>query len=263
LRVIITVKLIGHNKEIEDQIFKKYAELRKEKDLCKECNAPKEINNGRPVSFFVVGEDFPKQKFRVMFVGKTVQDRWEDQPVDPASDFIDPRKYAREHLFMPSWSTYPFFQCIKEICQILWKTNNLEDIWRRIAITNLVKCSTSPGCDTTPELLKRNCIQNARFLEEEVKIAKPTHIVFFTGLNYDEYLDKIGFGYNQYGGGEKIDHLECWEGPIKMWQKNFIEDGEVKMRYLRTYHPSFFKFKGEKVKEVFCQLIAQWITDAQ
>lgn len=250
-------EISGHNKEIEDQIFKKYGELRKEKGLCKGCNVPKEVNGGLPVSFFVIGESFQEQKCRVMFVGKTVRDGWENDPIEVVSGFIDPRKNAKEELFLPFWSTYPFWQCIKEICQRLWEISNPEDIWRRIAITNLVKCSTSPNIDTTPDLLKRNCIENARFFENEVKEAQPTHIILFTGSDYDEYLDKISFGYEDSYGGEKIDRLEGFEGPIKLWQKNFLEKGKVKMRFLRTYHPAFFR-TAEK-KQRFCQLIVEWI----
>lgn len=249
-------ELIGHNKEIEDRIFKKYSELRMRKGLCRKCNAPKEVNDGLPVSFFVIGEDFQKQELRIMFVGKTVQSGWESEPRNKASGFLDARKYAKEQLFLPFWSTYPFWQCIKEICQILWKTTDSEKIWRRIAITNLVKCSTSPDLDTTSDLLKRNCIQIAGFFENEVKIAQPTHIILFTGSDYDEYLKKVSFGY-EYRDGEKI---RTSEGGIKLWQRDFLETDKVKMRFLRTYHPGYFKKQEEKWK--FCQLIVEWITQS-
>lgn len=247
-------ELFGHNKEIEDRIFRKYGELRIQKGLCNKCNVPKEVNDGLPVSFFVIGEDFPKQETRIMFVGKTVQSGWESEPKDEASGFLDVRKYAKEWLFLPFWSTYPFWQCIKEICQILWKTADAEEIWRRIAITNLVKCSTSPELDTTPDLLKRNCIEIAGFFENEVKIAQPSHIILFTGFDYDEYLKRVSFGYN-YRDGEKI---RTSVGSIELWQRDFLEADKVKMRFLRTYHPGFFKKQEDKM--IFCKCIAEWIT---
>jgi hypothetical protein len=256
-------ELIGHNKEIEDHIFEKYRELRTT-DVCLECNSVKRVNDDHPVAFFVVGEDFPKQKYKIMFVGKTVQDGWENDPLDSLSGFIDPRKYAKEHLFLPFWKKLPFWQCIKEVCRYLWKTTDEESIWRRIAITNLVKCSTSEYRDTTPEILKINCIQNAKFFEYEVKMAQPTHIVFFTGRDYDWFLDKIDFGYekgdSEYGDNSNDEKsLKEWSGPMMLWQKTFLEKGNVKMRFLRTYHPGFLEKKKDYVKKKFCQLVAEWI----
>jgi uracil-DNA glycosylase len=256
-------ELIGHDKEIEDRIFQKYAELRVEKGLCRECNVPKEVNDGLPVSFFVVGENFQKQESRVMFVGKTVQSEWEDiSPKNSTSGFWDARRYAKEELFLPFWSTGPFWQCIKEICQILWKINNPEEIWRRIAITNLVKCSTSRNLDETPHQLKRNCIQNAGFFEEEVEIVRPTHIVLFTGPDYDEYLKELTFGYNHskdYPIDFSLEDKEItpFKGANKWLERDFLEAGKVKMRFLRTYHPAFYMEARDKEK--FCMCIASWI----
>jgi hypothetical protein len=249
------MELDGHNKEIEDRIFRKYRDLRVEKkELCDKCNPPRDVNGGLPVSFFVVGEDFPKQQTKLMFVGKTVQSGWDEgqeHHKDEASGFIDARGYAKKALFLPSWSTYPFWQCIKEICQTLWNTNDLEQIWRRITITNLVKCSTSPERDTTPHLLKENCINLAGFFENEVKIAQPTHIILFTGLNYDENLEKVTFGYDFVNVEKTLDI------GVASWKRDFLEDGKVKMRFLRTYHPGYFKTQEEKWQ--FCQFIVDWI----
>lgn len=249
-------ELIGHNKEIEEQLFKKYAELRREKALCKGCNVPREVNNGLPVSFFVVGSEFQNQKFKVLFVGKTVQDGWESEPVNETSGFIDSRKYAKQGLFLPLWSTYPFWHCIKEICQILWNTSDLEAIWRRIAITNLVKCSTATSLDTTPEPLKRNCIQISRFFENEVKIIQPSHMILFTGSDYDKYLENLTFGYEKKNERTSREH---YEDDVRWWHREILDAGNVKMHFLRTCHPGFFKIKSEDRKWDFCHGIAEWI----
>ena len=50
-------ELIGHNKEIESKIFKKYAELR-ERGLCKDCVSVKRVNDGLPVSFLLSARIF-------------------------------------------------------------------------------------------------------------------------------------------------------------------------------------------------------------
>ena len=243
--------LIGHDRELENQIFKKYHELRIEKELCKKCVTSNEVNNGLPVSLYLVGEDFKNQEIKTLFVGKTVQSGWESDPKDEKSNFIDTRVWAKQK-FLPFWSTEPFWLCIKEICQRLWDTNDLSEIWKRISITNLVKCSTSSGLDSTPDTLKNNCIQ-AGFFEYEVKILQPTHIIFITGPGYDEYLKKINFGYiyrdiaKMYDPNTRID----------LWQRDFIESDLVKMKFLRTYHPGYYKNLEDKRN--FSQVIANWI----
>jgi hypothetical protein len=256
-------ELVGHDKEIENSIFEKYAELRLRKRLCEFCSVPKEVNAGLPVSFFSVGEEFQRQELKIMFVGKTVQGGWELEPRNEVSGFLDPRKYAKEELFLPFWSTTPFWQCIKEICQVVWEMDDPAEIWKRIAITNLVKCSTSPGLDTTPLQLKRNCIENARFFENEVKLVMPTHIILFTGFDYDEHLKKLDFGYNCFKEVTGIKFLERgkevlhFKGAEKEWEKTFWGRNKIKMRFLRTYHPAFFKKQEDK--RAFCLHIATWI----
>jgi uracil-DNA glycosylase len=136
-------------------------------------------------------------------------------------------------------------QCIKEICRILWGKNDLELIWRRIAITNLVKCSTSESGDNTPELLKKNCITKAKFFGEEVRLIKPTHIVFFTGNDYDDYLEKIGF---EGTSRElmKFENTDGKKGSVMCWDGK-SEEGGVKIRVLRTCHPSYFNFRSDSL----------------
>lgn len=257
-------ELFGHNREIENALFNKYREIRSEKgDVCDDCNRSiKILNEGHPVSFFVVGENFQRESYKLCFVGKTVQSGWETDPTDPFSGFIDARKSAKEILFLPFWATYSFWQCIKEICRVLWKTSNAEDIWRKIAITNLVKCSASENRDQTPNRLKVNCIFKARFFEEEVKIIKPSHIIFFTGSDYDELIEKINFGF-RYKDVTSNKYLKNLGPSFKAlwWHRKFFEKGKVKMQFLRTYHPGYIKKQSQQ--ECFSHKIAEWIEHNQ
>jgi hypothetical protein len=250
-------ELIGHNLEIEECIFQRYRELRN-KGVCRECAIPNKVNNGYPVSFFVVGEDFQKQQFRVIFIGKTVQGGWEDDPKNEASGFIDVRKSTKEQLFLPFWSTYPFWQCIKEIGQVLWDTSDPEVIWKRIAITDLVKCSTSTDLDNTSDTLIKNC-QKAGFFENEVEIIKPTHLVLFTGSDYDTFLEKLHFNSKSIDETNSKDSRDVGgkRGQVKWWHRKFIDKEMVKMHFLRTSHPGYLKEAEQK--ENFCKYIAEWV----
>jgi len=82
-----------------------------------------------------------------MFVGKTVASGWQSEESIPGSDFIDSREYSKEYLFLPTVKSWiqgsSFWEAIKAVCQIIWKDSSLEEIWQKIAITNLVKCSSA------------------------------------------------------------------------------------------------------------------------
>ena len=51
-----------------------------------------------------------------------------------------------------------------------------------------MKCNNSPDKDTTSDLVKRNCICYLKVFSEEVKIIRPTHIIFYTNRYYDAYI---------------------------------------------------------------------------
>jgi hypothetical protein len=76
-------RLEGHNGAIEDAMIKKYVELRQRSCGCsaRKPYLSDDINDGRPVSFYVIGEDFPKLTTRAMFAGTTVADGWEDSQI--------------------------------------------------------------------------------------------------------------------------------------------------------------------------------------
>jgi len=252
--------LDGHDSKLEETIFNKYREIRKRnKKICDECQQKEKIlNDGHPVSFFVVGENFRKEKYRVMFVGKTVQSGWEeDEPIDRDSGFIDARIYGYK-LFLPFWGTAGLFPCIKEVCRKLWKINDAEKLWEKIIITNIVKCSISESGDQPSKILHENCILKARFFETEVRITEPTHIIFFTYTGYDDYIGSLRFGYSIKD--KNLDYkkkLPEEKGKIIWWHRQFLDKGKVKIHFLRTYHPGYFKKQQEQ--EQFANEIAKWI----
>jgi uracil-DNA glycosylase len=260
-------QLNGHNKTIEDMIISRYIELREKIGGCSACKPylSDDINEGRPVSFYVIGEDFPKQTTRVMFVGKTVTYGWETSPAIPGSDFIDSREYAKASLFLPHVNNWvlgsPFWEAVKAVSQVIWKDNTLDQIWRKIAITNLVKCSASKKDDETPPEMKRNCIETMRFFENEVIFAKPTHLIVFSGGDsekyYDQYLSDLSFGFKTKP--KQINQRNHCDYGVSWWHQEFLEMSIAKMHMLRTYHPS--SRRSPKDQQSFCNGIAKWVKD--
>ena len=259
-------KLEGHDYELEKRIFSMYRNVVRQK-CCLECRRGLNVrieNCGHPVSFYVVGDKFRYEKYRVVFVGKTAWTNWERNPVDEESGFIDARIGTKDELFMPPWSTTAFWQCIKEICWKLWGICDPGDMWRRIMITNIVKCTVVKG---VPDKMKEYCILKCRFLENEVKIVKPTHIIFFTCDNrdyyarrciFDYYIEKLDFGYDY---SEDITDRDHKDKDIRTgwWHRIFIEDRRIRMHMLRVWHPREYQKRKIETKEKFAEKIADWI----
>ncbi len=250
--------LIGHDTKTESRIFRRYAEIcEKKKDICANCREKEKeiqkINDGLPVSFFIVGADMKTTKYRVMFVGKTVTSNWGPKavppdPIEELSVFIDAR-FNSENLFLKQ--DRMFFKCIGSVCQLLWNEDNLdlEKVWRRIAVTDFTKCSNSEGwAKTTPEM-KNNCME-AGFLKAEIEEAQPTHLIFFTGHDYDDQIKKL-FDLPYEIMDEPNDEIKIW------WIRK-SDQNEKQMQMLRTYHPHYFHYNPNK-KELFSQKIASWI----
>jgi len=236
----------------------KYAKIRKKRsEFCEKCNnvVPeiKEVNDGRPVSFFVVGADMKQTKRKLMFVAKTVTSNWGENanlpdPIHRESGFIDTR-YNSESLFLKQDNM--FFICIAEVCRSLWGNQlGLREIWHRIAVTDIVKCSNNSESwrAKTEGIMKNNCVE-AGFLKAEIEEVKPTHLMFFTGHDYDSQIQEL-LGYEPEITDEPEKEIRIW------W--TMPSNNQSKMQVLRTYHPHYFNYHP-KQKTLFYQKIATWI----
>src|SRR5690348_9918761 len=96
---------------------------------CKKCDA--KIRN--PLAIWHVGASFATSNIRVLFIGKP--HRGKPGIIRP-SGLIDPRKKV-ESLRDKAW---PYWSYTREIARQIF--GDREDGWNRIALTNLVKCTS-------------------------------------------------------------------------------------------------------------------------
>ena len=57
------------------------------------------------------------------------------------------------------------------------------------ALSNIVKCNDGSTTDNTTDEIRTNCMDKLGVIWKEVEILKPKRIVFFTGRNYDDFID--------------------------------------------------------------------------
>lgn len=162
------------NNKTEQNIVNLYQKINVGKsNICVQC---KNINLGlyKPVSVWLVGSEYSKQEKRILFIGKNARGECD---VNSIFQF----EYSRKNLWN---SGFPFWSYTKEISKQIFNTDSCE----YIAATNIIKCNSSMGQDTTSSTMKDFCIDDLKIIREEIKVIKPTHIIFYTAKDYDDYV---------------------------------------------------------------------------
>ena len=225
---------------------------------CKDYCVSKGLPQNGPLSFFNVGDSYGKKedKYKVVFVGKN---HWYNkEEVDalncyPNSIFRDCRNDGAKMFTTRQKGYWRELRKITDLLYPNWK-DDAERILKDIVITNLTKCNTSRisdgSEDITPNKLTDNCFN---ILEEEIKILKPKHLVFFTGRDYIDYVEKMCFNYicspeNMY---EQENTKKIGKQKVFWWQREF-SDNNGKMFILNTRHP-------ERAHGDFAKAVSDWI----
>ena len=205
-------------------------------DICKNC---KSNCNGlsSPVGCWCVGIHFFEHEKRILFVGKNAR----GNGCEKGETFQNSFEITRDTLWKKNW---PYWSYTRAITETLFGENSPE----HIAFTNIVKCNNSSDFDTTSDFVKEHCIKQLKVLSNEIEIIKPTHIIFYTSWNYDNYIgnvfDEFAIKINAQKqiGRKKMPWLEA-NASIK--QMNF--------KVLRIGHPQY------KKKEDFVNYVADWV----
>ena len=201
--------------------------------VCAKC---KEINGSlsNPVGCWLVGNKFQQQKKKILFVGKNARGYFDEPTGEKVFD--DGRD-----LWNNGWAYWSY---TAEVVMNIFG----EDSPEYIAFTNIVKCNNSPDIDTTSNSMKEYCILKMRTLYNEIGIIKPTHIIFYTGKDYDDFIPNIFDEYTIVHDGIKP------VGKRNMpWREAAARIDNFKFHVLRIWHPE------RKKKDDYVSAICDWI----
>lgn len=218
----------------------------KENPTCIECYE-EDPGLSPAVSVYYIGEEYNLQSKKILFVGKnargTLENGIDQFPV------IDARESARKYFLYPDSAFWSYSQAIT---RALFKCSK-EEALEKISLTNLVKCNNAMGdegrnpdgstIDQTTFLMKENCLNKVGYFWREVKILKPTHIILFSGADYDQFL---------FGGKHNTDRRRIGQKNVLWFAVEWIIDGH-KTKLLRTGHPERLK------KEDFVSGVCEWV----
>lgn len=173
--------------ELESRLLSLYDEIGLGScGICLEC---RKMNPGiypRAVGCWFVGNEFFEQKKRVLFIGKTARGvpgaNLEENQNDKG--FLNEFRYSRKNLWDKPW---PYWSYTSEICRRPFGGAGME----AAAFTNMVKCNGSDTVDRTTDDMKECCIRKLKAAKREIEVIAPTHIVLYTGRDYDGWLDGL------------------------------------------------------------------------
>jgi hypothetical protein len=218
--------------------------------VCRECN-PK---NKNPMSIWHVGCKFPRDKYKILFVGKTGRGYW-GKP--NKSGYVFATRTDVDNRFFES--EYPYWSYTRDIVSNVY--GSPENGWDRIAFTNIIKCTDTLTVDQTGTSVKNNCILNLGVIQKEIEVLKPKNVIFYTGPSYDNYTTaliknlKVSFKAQKIVSSKRSIKSGSENGnTLKFDQKELIDKkGKTIMRFLITSHPERQK------KERFIRNTVRWI----
>lgn len=221
----------------EQVIFDVYAKIELGNNAICECCQRAHPNLSRPVSIWQVGTKYENSKYKLLFVGKNAR----GNPGRKKGAFLDSTICAEDLFCHKGWAYWSY---TKTICETLYNG----DAWEQFAFTNMVKCNSSATLDTTTGLQKQNCIANLGAFRKELEILKPRNVIFYTGREYDAYLNAV------FDDVEIRSDMEQKVGRKKMpWLEFNGRLGANEIRALRVGHPERMK-KGE-----FTGRLCKWV----
>ena len=193
------------------------------------------------------------------FVGKTTwvkeEDLGDEDKIGSVHKVWDANYYYGEN----ASADRQYWNVIKNVStEVHNLPSNKLDFLNYIFVTNLVKCNIDDkrkkSSNVTPKVYFRNCMD---IFEKEIMIVKPSHVILFTGVNYDDLIDTLTFGYNKKHIYDVTDdeYKKTINDKNVWWWHRIYEDKASKLQLLRTRHPQ------GATSGFTCELV-NWITRA-
>lgn len=238
--------MVKSNNDIENQIRKKYQEIELgHSAICDRCKEQYD-NLSRPIGLWFVGNRFVDNKYRILFIGKNAR----GEPGEPDGAFMNQFNFVRNCLWDKKWAYWGYTRAITE--KVFGERDDLEE---DIAFTNIVKCNISDTIDNTPELLRNNCVNEMKVIQNEIEIINPNIIIMYTANEYDKEMEKI-FTLSEV----KDTRVKVGKRDMPWREANIVYGNNRNGRLLRVGHPERKKKEGETG---FVTLVSTWINNEQ
>ena len=216
---------------------------------CRNCHGAI-TNLSPPVTAWGVGNNFCNESKKILFVGKNARGYNQNPKSFHFHEAFDDGRWLWEpENWHKTWGTWAsaYWTYTREITKKIFGDYSFE----HIAFTNIVKCNNSLGKDTTPDLVKDNCIKKLKVFSGEVKAIRPTHIIFYTNWYYDDYIRDAFDTFNVSSGTKQIGKKYV------KWDSGKATIDGVNFCVLVTGHPERLK------KDEFTNAVCSWVKTTQ
>jgi len=227
---------------------------------CETCDA----GCKRPLLPWIVGDAFEASRDRLVFIGKPHRANPEavvdHSPLDPTWAAVDwdesvtstPDVEMWEHLWNTGW---PYWRYTREICRELYGEDG--EACRHIAMTNIIKCSSSNSTDETTSTMMEICVDKLGVVWREIERLKATTLVFYTH-GFNPPLPRT-FPIAVEGRVKEITgsdyRVTCGMKALGWWEREFAAPWSDRVRSVVVGHPE------RKKKDDFVRMLVEWIRD--
>ena len=198
-----------------------------------------------PISIWHVGPDFATDEHRVLFVGKSARGCPGKRT---GSGLVDATAVGQCLLTESPWAYWGY---TREIARLLYGTS--ECGIKRVAFTNLVKCTNSETTDMTTQTMVSNCTAKMKIISREIELLKPRTVIFYAGRGYDRHIDSLvpqSWGLTAQDRTKQDHRIQLGNKNVPWWERDYIDkSGDTVLRILRTGHPERI-CKSDFTKEV-------------
>ena len=213
-------------------------------EVCKQCEAKIKA----PLLPWHIGADYRDAETKLVVVGKPHRGRpGEELP----SGALDAREQATDLYYNSSWAYWSYTREIVEQVH-----GDAETGWKRIALLNAVKCTSTNSTDRTSFQAAASCLNRLKVLAHELSILKPTTVVFYT-WHFHRNLFEKPFLDEDYLGSDEVTsqkhRIPCKNKMIGWWHRTFHTSWCSKLPVLVASHPE------RKGKQEYISLLAKWI----
>lgn len=214
-------------------------------ELCKQCRLASNHVTNAIGPYLVSNADVDNQS--IVFVGKVA--RGDNFGVEIADRLEDVSSFGVNAVAQSPWPYYSYTRAIIERVY-----GDLTTGIPHVSFTNMVKCNNETTQDTSGHASKEFCIRKNQFIWKEIEVIKPRLVIFYTGRDYDAFIDAYLPTYACHKQDKPDKDVSIGEKLMPWWERSFYDTQQREvLKFLRVGHPE------RKKKEDFVSLLSAWI----
>ncbi len=235
------------------QIYEKLIDLYEKElkipfnDFCSDCDALHKA----PLLPWVVGENYFTPEGRIYIAGKPHRVKSTEDWKLRNSMISDGRERGYEFFLEKKWA---YWRYTRDLLNTVF--GSIDEGWKHIAFSNIIKCSSSNKNDNTSRLCAKQCIVKNQVVIKEIELLQPRKIIFYTWSLFRHLFEEVPFAED----GTVINNtninyrVRCGEKNMGWWDRSITAKWGEKVDFLILAHP-------ERMNKVdYISRLSEWLS---